>query len=44
MMGGAEKGRVELFQAQIRDNLGLKESSSSQNYGFSVTDSDYVDF
>lgn len=36
MMGGAEKGRVELFQAQIRDNLGLHEATSSQNYGFSV--------
>lgn len=36
MMGGTEKGRVELFRAHIRDNLGIHEASSSQNYGFSV--------
>lgn len=44
MMGGAEKGRVELFQAQIRDNLGLHEATSSQNYGFSVVSASGKEF
>lgn len=44
MMAGAEKGRVELYQAQIRDNLGVHEASSSQNYGFSVVSASGKEF
>ena len=35
-LGEGEKERVEIFQATIRDNLGVKEGSSSQKFGFTL--------
>jgi len=39
-----EKGAVELSDATIQDNLGAKEGSSSQAYGFCVTPASGADF